>query len=218
MSLTTSIDQIFSHTQLDDFDFINGIRNGYGTINYRIFGFWSHSSISINVGRSWNDGEWNINISSSSGGRDTNEVENDMDAYRNFAAALNDACDVAKTISENIQMYNEMYNKVRQDLKLQHLEELRLRQEKIDSDPAIGMDYANSIVCMMEDKSEIIAEIVERGSDDSKKITLSVNRRGRRVYRCGDTHKLDREGMVRYLSAMSVRSTFQLFQNTVDNT
>jgi hypothetical protein len=111
-----------------------------------------------------------------------------------------------------------MYNKVRQDLKLQHLEELRLRQEKIDSDPAIGMDYANSIVCMMEDKSEIIAEIVERGSDDSKKITLGVNRRGRRVYRCGDTHKLDREGMVRYLSAMSVRSTFQLFQNTVDNT
>lgn len=75
---------------------INDIgRRGMGHIAVTAEGYWSSDPISIYVNRNWmwskDDGDkhaWNITITHSSGGRDTNVVADDADAAENFAQAL----------------------------------------------------------------------------------------------------------------------------------
>lgn len=93
---------------IDEYDLVRIGRNGMGSINAKVVGFWSGSSITLYINRRFStmaDAEWTFSVSNSSGGRDTKEVEDDMVAYKNYAAALSALCDLgAELKSETAKM------------------------------------------------------------------------------------------------------------------
>lgn len=88
-------------------------RNGMGSIRCKVTGFWSGDSITLHATRDFGRG-WKFTISNSSGGRDTDEVADDMDAYKNFAAAMDAMCDVGNWLKVNVRAMDAAYEAQRE--------------------------------------------------------------------------------------------------------
>ena len=80
-------------------------RNGMGSIRCKVEGFWSSDQITIYVNRNF-DKQWNFTLSNSSGGRDNKEIENDMVAYKNYAAAMTAMCDLGLELQSEQSLHN----------------------------------------------------------------------------------------------------------------
>ena len=152
-------------------------RQGYGRITCKVVGYWSHDPITVYVDRrSYGaDGGWKVTMSHSSGGRETKEVESDMDAEINFAAALKQMATIGKTL---ISLHGEAMESFYQDecakRQAQHEAEQAAHQAKIDADLPIGDIAAAGIVAELaataKEKSIVIRPFYRRGSDSVVRI------------------------------------------------
>ena len=81
--------------------------DGCAVATYKVLGFWTDRYISIyhHKERPWK--KECVDISWAAGGRDYTEVLLDSDAAMNFAAALKDACEFAKSLEQRIRNGNE---------------------------------------------------------------------------------------------------------------
>ncbi len=86
-------------------------RQGYICVPFRVFGYWSHDPITLYVQRKWfgKEGTWEAALSHSSGGRDTDQVENDLDAATNFGVAMIIAAGEGKRLAVNVTRYEKLY-------------------------------------------------------------------------------------------------------------
>ena len=96
----------FNYIQFRLWDVVDQIQelidnfNGNARVSYKVKGYWSADTITVYVrkdfiGTTRGNGIV-VNVSHSSGGRDTDEVKQDFEAVQYFAEALNDASKVAE--------------------------------------------------------------------------------------------------------------------------
>lgn len=196
--------EIFPHTDVNSVDFFRGIENGYATVKFDVFGYWG-DVVRVDVKRDYfRNNDWVVEVSHSSGGRDTNKVKSSIVAERNMGKAMIAAADLAESLVQRSQEFEEIYQKYRQCLVAEYEMKQKAIQEKIDADPAIG-DNAEQFVNELDSKSSFTMVVYNRGEDNGVQMTFSTNRRGRKVYRLGEV-RLDREGITRYFSNISARS------------
>jgi len=84
------------------------IENGFGQIPVKVEGYWSRDSISIYCScDSFRDYKWRVEVNHSTGGRDQDEVEDDLKATVNFANAMLAAAELAEDIRSKLQSIKE---------------------------------------------------------------------------------------------------------------
>lgn len=138
--------------KIEDVDFAVFARNGSGRVTCRVDGYWSSDVITIYVDRGYSfrdDGTWNVKLSHSSGGRDTDVIACDLEAEANFGHALIAMSDFAKQIKANIDVLEQSYAEYSAEVKeAQRIAEAK-RQAELAADPSIGTEKAKNIVDMM---------------------------------------------------------------------
>lgn len=122
-------------------------RGSYCSINYKVKGFWSSSTITVYCQMSYyGDQKLNFSISNSSGGRDTDEIKLDEDAYEMKAIALQDACKVVRLLRSNEDKILTYYKEYLEELRVIRENEQEERRKAEEEDPLINDIVAKSLV------------------------------------------------------------------------
>lgn len=124
-------------------------RNGMGSINAKVEGFWSGSTITLYIDRriaSSTAANWNISVSNSSGGRDSAEVEDDMVAYKNYAAALEAMCNLGIVMRMNVDKLEAAYQVQREVYRQERLAKEAADRAAFDADTPMGIVSAAILV------------------------------------------------------------------------
>ena len=138
------------------------------SIGVKVKGFWSNDSINVYINRRVLEdtssqigfsSAYNISISHSSGGRDKNEVPDDVEAEQYFGEAL---IGVAKFVREEIQPRLATWERLFQEELAAERAEIEAakkeQQAKIDADPAVGEQQAKVYAHML--RGAVINEVV----------------------------------------------------------
>lgn len=165
-------------------------RNGYGSISIKVEGYWSSDPITLYVRRDhYGTNGWGINLSHSSGGRDTKVVECDLEAEVNFANALIGAVSAGQFIQSKFEELEIIYQEERRLER--EAEEIRKAEQakKAEADVPCGDNNARYLIQCMKAKimKERYAEIkyFNRGSDTANGV-ISLERVGvRSTFRIG---------------------------------
>lgn len=176
-------------------------RNGMGSIRCKVTGFWSGDSITLYVNRDFGKG-WKITLSNSSGGRDTDEVADDMVAYKNFAAAMDAMCDVGKMIRMNVPTLEAAYQAQRAIDKAEHEAERAAQAAAFEADERLG-DVAATL---------LVDEMITTGKSlrafrraDNWAIEVTVARREKtKFYHAGDS--IAKKALIEKLAEYSHRT------------
>lgn len=196
------------------------------TINYGVLGYWSSSAISLYVQRAnmWNHnpeekGLWKVEISHSSGGRDTKEIVNDIDAAQHFACALMAAAKrgMELTTPEMMAKLNAGYERMRARIDAEYRAEEAKRaaakeqeRQRVEADAVIGPRIAAEIMAvMLEDMSAngwdaASREIIARGTD--RKIFIGVKRPNGKTIWYFDHERVSSARCVDLIAGASARS------------
>lgn len=153
-------------------------RNGYGSINCKIKGYWSSNPITLYINREgWNatNPQWKVTMSHSSGGRDPKEVESDMEAAINFADAMRELAiigrDLILTYGDTLESF---YQQQRETRRAEFEAEKAAFAAKVEADPAMGVLVASDIVAQMAaGRMPSNVSYYKRGSD-VQAVTVSV--------------------------------------------
>lgn len=117
------------------------------SIRYKVKGFWSSDTITVYCQTQfYGDRKINFTISNSSGGRDTDELEFDEDAYEMKAAALLDACKLVRDLKSNEDKIMQYYAEYREELRIQAEKDQEERRKAEEADPLINEILAKSLV------------------------------------------------------------------------
>ena len=172
---------------LNSRDLDNSIGSGF-SFGVKVKGFWSSDSINVYINRSMFADEnsangfssaYKISVSHSSGGRDSKEVADDIEAEQYFGEAL---VGVTKFIREEIQprldMWERMYQEERAAERLAIEAAKKEQQAKIDADAEVGEQQAKVYAHML--RGGVINEVVlyERGSANQQTISRVIRPSG----------------------------------------
>lgn len=163
------------------------IAHGRARATAKVRGYWSRDSITLYLTRSytWSDegkggSNWTVTLSHSSGGRDTDEVKCDMEAAKNFAAAM-----VAMAgLGESLKTQHERFESLVQARRAAERQKFELAEAAkmalIEADPMLGAQRACDLIDTIMDSDNIVNICVyERGEDRQRFMT--VERKAKRV-------------------------------------
>ena len=158
------------------------------SIGVKVKGFWSNDSINLFINRRILEdtssqigfsSAYNISVSHSSGGRDKNEVPDDVDAEQYFGEAL---IGVAKFVREEIQPRLAIWERLFQEERAAERAEIEAakkeQQAKVDADQEVGEQQAKVYAHMI--RGAVINEVVlyERGYANSQTISRVIRPSG----------------------------------------
>ena len=168
-------------------DLEKSIGSGFN-FGVKIKGFWSSESINVYINRSLFIGEksadgfssaYKISVGHSSGGRDSKEVADDVEAEQYFGEAL---IGVTKFIREEIQPRLAIWERLFQEERAAERAEIEAakkeQQAKIDADPAVGEQQAKVYAHML--RGAVINEVVlyDRGFGHQQTISRVIRPSG----------------------------------------
>ena len=158
------------------------------SIGVKVKGFWSNDSINLYINRRILEdtssqigfsSAYKISVSHSSGGRDENEVPDDVDAEQYFGEAL---IGVAKFVREEIQPRLAMWERLFQEERAAERAEIEAakkeQQAKIDADQEVGEQQAKVYAHML--RGAVINEVVlyDRGFGHQQTISRVIRPSG----------------------------------------
>ena len=158
------------------------------SIGVKVKGFWSIESINLYINRriledtssqTGFSSAYNISIIHASGGRDKNEVPDDVEAEQYFGEAL---IGVAKFVREEIQPRLAIWERLFQEERAAERAEIEAakkeQQAKIDADQEVGEQQAKVYAHMI--RGAVINEVVlyERGRANSQTISRVIRPSG----------------------------------------
>ena len=114
--------------KIAEYDLVSIGRNGSGSIDVKVEGFWSSNPITLYIHRYWN--VWTVKVSNSSGGRDTEKVESDVVAYKNYAAALTAMCDLGVEIQKEFPKMEAAYQVQREEYRQEREAKMAAEQNR----------------------------------------------------------------------------------------
>ena len=155
-------------------------------IPVKVKGFWSFDAINIYVSRSMfnSSGEvrepsYKVSINHSSGGRDSGEVECDVEAAQYFGEAMLGA---VKYVNEEIKPRLEMWEKMYQEERAEHLARIeadrKAKEEKFNDDVEVGTKDAKAIAQQMRAGEIKQVVLFDRGATTTHTLTRSTRASG----------------------------------------
>lgn len=182
----------------------------YCTTSFKVEGYWSET-ITLYVRSDcseYNTGEF-IKISTSSGGRDTKEVESDIEAYRNFAETLLQVTKVAEIVELNKEKILAAAEKRRKA----RMEQIRKEREELENlvkqDTPMTESDAKRMLEQIFEKGH--ATLLIRGTKKPVSAFIYETRMGTRKFSIknsyGDTVRFTRKEAIQYLMKEISRST-----------
>ena len=188
---------------------------GHGRVTVKIKGYWSHDPITLYINRHFGTKAkpWTLTLSHSSGGRDPKEVENDMDAAINFAAAMTAVAQIGKEITEfHIGAMEEAYQIKVAEYRAASEAARTERAARIDADQPYGISRARGIIESMYNghlDPELHAFV--RGSDtDLVHLTVANSRDGTKKLFYVHGVRTSKEHAIALLAACSARQAAEL--------
>jgi len=191
--------------KIAEYDLVNIGRNGMGSIRCKVTGFWSGDSITLYIDRRFSTATepgWRITLSNSSGGRDTDEVADDLDAYKNYAAALEAMCDVGKMVRMELPKMEAAYQVQREADRQEREAQKAAEQAIIDADERLTEVGATLLVEEMA-LTGAYAHAFYRGGDHPRLVEC-VRREKTKYYFGGSI--IAKKALITKLAEMSARS------------
>lgn len=113
------------------------ISHGYASLDAKVHGFWGRDTVRLIVNRNYN-GQWSVSVGSSSGGRDTSEVADDLGAYENKAIATLELVRIGRELPIRYPEFERLYQ-----ARLAEMDAYRKRREAeakaaFDADSEVG--------------------------------------------------------------------------------
>ena len=190
------------------------IARGQSHIPVHVHGYWS-DVISVYCRPEWSsftakEFTWKLEVTHSAGGRDRDEIEDDVRASELFAQGLFAACQYARLLRSKSAELNAAYLIYRAEVKAEADAEEVAKKHAVDSDFALGEKAAISMLDGLLHAAGIhhIAHIIayERGDEERHfKIFAREGRDG--VIRFFDTSvPISRVNLIKKLATLSVRS------------
>lgn len=178
-------------------------RNGMGSVRCKVTGFWSGDSITLYVSRDYGGG-WKITVSNSSGGRDTDEIADDMVAYKNYAAALEAMCDVGNMIKMNVPVLEAALEAQRAIDRAEREAEKAAQAAAYEADERLG-DVAATL--LVDDMAATGKPVRAFRRADNWAIEVTVARREKtKFYHAGST--ISKKDLIAKLAEYSHRTAF----------
>lgn len=187
--------------QIAEYDIDRIGRNGMGSVRCKVTGFWSGDSITLYINRNFGS-DWKITVSNSSGGRDTKEVESDLVAYKNYAAALSAMCDLGTVMEMNVDKFEAAYQVRREEDRKEREAQKAAEQAAIEADTPLGPVGAAILVEEMA-LTGAYAHAYARGNDYPYLIEC-VRREKTKYYFGGSI--MAKKALIAKLAEMSARS------------
>jgi hypothetical protein len=171
-----------------------------GSVDVKVEGFWSSNPITLYIHRYCN--VWTVRVSNSSGGRDTEEVESDMVAYKNYAAALTAMCDLGAEIQKEFPKMEAAYQMQREEYRQEREAKMAAEQAMIDADVPMGESRAMKLMEEMAQTGSY-ANVYRRGSEQPYLVEC-VRREKTKYYFGGSV--IAKRDLIAKLAGMSTRS------------
>lgn len=181
-------------------------RSGMNSISCKVKGYWSNDSISLYVRRDLfgNSRNWTVQISHSSGGRDTKEVVSDTEAARYFGEALIAMCNLGDEILKHKDVLEANYQKQVAEYQEEAARERAAKQAAFDADTAIGAERAREIVEQMALTGNGVVTLLDRGRDCAPN-SLRVETRIKTIFYFNG-NRISKQGAIMIVAASSARS------------
>lgn len=127
---------------------------GYGYAAFRVAGYWSENHITLYICRRRvkltsspnHPGVWEFIVSNSAGGRDNNAVVCDLEATRNYGAAMLEVANLGLRIQMKVGLLERCYKEAEGEREAQCATTCAARQALVDADPPIGAEAARQLV------------------------------------------------------------------------
>ena len=171
-----------SNFTITPFDISNN--SGYLRAPVKVKGYWSSDAMTAYIQREnvWNDDvtslipKWKASISHSSGGRDTAEVEGDLDATLNFSEAMASLVLYTKEfLDANITRLEETFMENRALAKKEYEEhaaaQKKAEEDRIAADPQISREEADKLFASVEAGKRVL--MYARGEQDGKSVWIT---------------------------------------------
>jgi hypothetical protein len=140
------------------------------TVSVKVKGFWSDVIRLYIRPVGFGDEKWSCEISVSSGGRDTKEVESDVEAYSYFADAVKEITEVAAAI--DLDKLGKMHAEFRAKKEAEYAAARDAEQAAIDADVEVGAKQAaaavNAVKEAVQKGGSAAMTIYSRGSNPRK--------------------------------------------------
>lgn len=134
-------------------------RQGRGTVNVKVHGYWSRDSATIYIERKteWlstrshlpydqHPAVWSATMSHGSGGRETKEVESDLEAGMNFGAALIALATVGQKILSQHTLLESKYQERRAEEEFVRSAAAAELRAKMEADEALGVARSTELL------------------------------------------------------------------------
>jgi hypothetical protein len=196
---------------------------GSGRMTVYVHGYWSDVisiyvrrdamwSIDVAAGTRTRNTEWIVSVNHSSGGRDVDQVADDVQAERNFAHGLLRACDFAAELRADVAHLEELYRMEQELRRVEQEQAAAALQARVDADPAVGPQRADIRISRMaldareSGKGSSLA-LMQRGQDDTISATLEVDiGRNAQVLFSNTGRRITRKDAVDLLAKASLRT------------
>ena len=186
--------------KIAEYDLVSIGRNGTGSIDVKVEGFWSSNPITLFIYRYSNI--WSVNALTSSGGRDSKEVESDVVAYKNYAAALTAMCDLGVEIQKEFPKMEAAYQVQQEEYRQEREAKMAAEQAMIDADVPMGESRAMKLMEEMAQTGSY-ANVYRRGSEHPYLVEC-VRREKTKYYFGGSV--IAKKDLITKLAGMSTRS------------
>lgn len=196
-----------------EFDINTVAESGYGSIDVRVDGYWSNSSIAMYLQRTRrgtyfsNDTEyfeWKISISHSSGGRDTKCGINDIDAAINFGKAMIGVAELARDIEANhVDKLEASYVAYRAELAREEAEKKLAKEAELAADPAVGQLMARTLISALIINCRPITTFHRGKTDRQQSFTI----RGMKATIYLNGNRISKADAIQLLADMSLART-----------
>jgi len=179
-------------------------RRGSGSVDMKIKGFWSGSTITLYVQRDFGvQADWKVSVSVSSGGRDTKEVATDSEAYTYFAEALIAATELAKAYEASTDVLESFHQEQRAVDRAEFEAERAAEAAKVEADAPMGEEKAKQLVARMVSGEIQLVTVFARGQDAPRPLSCTIRAKAK-LYFCGGI--IARAEAIRMLAGASART------------
>lgn len=178
----------------------------------KVKGYWSSDSITAYINREmrWDSNysattpEWKVSMSHSSGGRDTKEVADDLEAELNFAEAMTAlALYVRDFLSTNLEKLEAAYQAEILEMKQREADRLKEIAERIAADALLSKDTVDNLLAALTYRTQIKAYSL--GGTRPVYITLANN--NNKTYRLNG-ERVAKRRVLEVLNSASIRTEF----------
>lgn len=190
---------IFSHSPIPTPRQI--ARGELNSVRVKVFGYWSGDSITVYCRVDYfRDSALVVEITHSSGGRDTNEIACGIEAEENFAHGLLGAAALARKIQSMSDEVAAEYKIYKEELRIEAEKETAERQARIDADPPMPQEIVDHILTVVG--SDTSFKLYVRGST---RPNHDLTKSGRFFYL--DSTRISRKELESTLMTLSARYT-----------